>query len=223
MNERGLVFDVDGTIVDNMPFHVRAFEIFNERHALSPLTKEMRGRLDGKRNRDIFPVLFDRALSEEDIARFSEEKESLYRDLSHGHLVPLRGLLALLDAAARRGLPVALATSAPAENVRHTLHELGLAERLTTVVRSDSVPRGKPHPDVFLAAAERLGLPPAACLAFEDAPAGIQAAQAAGMTCVAVTTNFTADELRAHDAVPDYLVADFQDYLSGPGAWLSAG
>lgn len=220
MTARGFVFDVDGTIVDNMSFHVRAFDVFTERHGIPPLTKEKRARLDGQRNREILPILFERPLSDEEILRLAEEKESLYRELSRGRLAPLRGLLELLDAADRRGIRVALATSAPEKNVHHTLSELGLFERLTAVVRSDTVPRGKPFPDVFLAAAERLGVPPAECLGFEDAPAGIRAVRAAGMRCVAVTTNFTAAELAAHDAEADHVVADFEEYLRGPGAWL---
>jgi beta-phosphoglucomutase len=218
---RGFVFDVDGTIVDNMPFHVRAFEMFTERHGIPPLTKEKRARLDGMRNREILPILFDRPLAEDEILRLAEEKETVYRDLSRGRLVPLPGLLPLLDAADRKGIRVALATSAPEKNVRHTLSELGLFERLTRVVRSDTVPRGKPFPDVFLAAAQTLGVPPAECIGFEDAPAGIRAVRAAGMPCVAVTTNFSAAELVAHDAEADHVVADFEDYLRGPGAWLT--
>ena len=220
MTPAGFVFDIDGTIVDNMQFHTHAFEIFTQRHGLPPFTKQMRARLDGKRNRDIFPVLFARELTEDDIRRFSEEKEGLYRELSRGRLVPLRGLVALLEAAERRGVAVSFATSAPAENVQHTLTELGLASRMANVLRSDTVPRGKPHPDVFLAAAERLGVPATACIAFEDAPAGLAAARAAQMTCVALTTNFSAAELAAHEAPADHVVADFEDYLRGPGAWL---
>jgi HAD superfamily hydrolase (TIGR01509 family) len=219
----GFVFDIDGTIVDNMGFHARAFETFTGRHGLPPFTKEMRARLDGKRNRDIFPVLFARELSEDDLRRFSEEKENLYRELSRGHLAPLRGLVTLLGAADRAGVGVAFATSAPAENVVHTMTELGLAARLPSVLRSDTVPRGKPHPDVFLAAAIRLKVPAASCVAFEDAPAGLVAARAAGMICVAVTTNFSAAELAAHDAPADHVVADFEAYLQGPGAWLLGG
>jgi len=218
---RGFVFDVDGTLVDNMHFHVRAFEIFTERHGIPPLTKEKRARLDGMRNREILPILFGRPLDDDESLRLAEEKEELYRELSRGRLVPLAGLLDLLGAADRRGIRLARATSAPEKNVQHTLSELGLHERLTTVVRSDTVARGKPFPDVFLAAAERLGLAATECLGFEDAPAGIRAVRAAGMACVAVTTNFTAAELAAHEAHADYVVTDFAEYLRGPGAWLT--
>src|SRR5688572_10482703 len=178
-----------------MALHAEAFAIFVRRHALADFGEERRKQLDGKRNRDIFPVLFGRALSEEEQRRFAEEKEGLYRERSRGRLVALSGLGPLLERLHEHGIPVAVATSAPPENVRHTLGELGLAERLDRVVRSDDVPRGKPHPDVFLAAARLLGVAAAECLAFEDAPAGVAAAKAAGMTCVGVSTSFSAAAL----------------------------
>lgn len=217
---RAVVFDLDGTVLHNMPVHAEAFARFCERHALPAFTEEMRLRLDGKRNRDIFPVLFDRVLTDEEQERYAGEKEALYRELSAGRLTPLPGLVALLDALQARAIPVAVATSAPADNVRHTLAEIGLAARLCTIVRSDEVPRGKPHPDVFLAAAARLGVEPAACLAFEDAPAGVIAARAAGMWTVAVATSFAPDAFARHGAEAHLIVRDFEEYLAGPGSGL---
>jgi beta-phosphoglucomutase len=220
LRPRGFIFDLDGTLVANMALHEEAFGLFTERHGLPRLTADMRARLDGKRNRDIFPILFERELSADDQRRFADEKESVYRELSKGRLTPLPGLVRLLDALERQGLPTALATSAPLENVTHTLSELGLARRLTQVVRSDTVARGKPHPDVFLAAAQLIEVPPPDCLAFEDAPAGVLAARAAGMKCVALTTSFPAGSFAAHGAIPEAEVADFDAFLAGPGAWL---
>jgi beta-phosphoglucomutase len=219
---RGVVFDLDGTLVDNMDLHAEAFAEFLTRHGLPPFTTDMRAQLDGKRNRDIFPIIFGRPLPEDDLRRYAAEKEGLYREGSRGRLQPLAGLSRLLEQLASQGVPVAVATSAPAENVVHTLHELGLGERLTAVVRSDEVPRGKPHPDVFLAAAQLIGVDPAACLAFEDAPAGLRAARAAGMTCVAVTTSFTREAFAAHEAEPDWAIRDYDDFLAGPGHTLLA-
>ena len=219
---KGAIFDLDGTIVDNMPVHADAFAIFVERHGLPPMTLDDRKRLDGRRNRDIFPDLFGRELCDAEQAAFADEKEALYRELSVGRLAPVAGLVRLLDALAAHSIPVAVATSAPPGNVRHTLAELGLASRLPCIVRSDQVPRGKPFPDVFLAAAARLGTAPADCVAFEDAPIGIIAARDAGMATVAVGSSFSADVFLAPEVGADVVVMDFEEYLAGPGRWLTS-
>ena len=216
----GVVFDIDGTLLDNMPFHIEAFEAFNAAHGLPPLTLETRKWMDGKRNSDIFPGLFSRDLTPEEIEKLAHEKESAYRRLSAGRLQPLPGLMRLLDALDAARIPVALATSAPRENVEHTLRELGLDTRLTAIARSDEVPHGKPAPDVFLEAARKMGVEAADCLAFEDAPMGLVAAGRAGMACVAVTTSYPAEILAATDPPPSVVVSHFDELLDGPGGWL---
>jgi beta-phosphoglucomutase len=219
----GVVFDIDGTLLDNMPFHIEAFEAFTAAHGLPPLTLEMRKWMDGRRNSDIFPRLFERAMTEPEIESLSYEKESAYRRLSAGRLEPLSGLIRLLDALDAAGVPVAAATSAPRDNVVHTLRELGLAERLAVIARSDEVAHGKPEPDVFLEAARKLGVNAADCVAFEDAPIGVVAAARAGMTVVAVTTSYPADVLGTTDPPAAIVVSHFDELLDGPGSWLLSG
>ena len=183
---RAVVFDLDGTLVDNMPLHAQAFERFAEAHNLPPLTMDLRRRIDGKRNSEIFPMLFEREMAMEEVLQFEDEKEGAYRQLSRGRLVPVRGALTLLARLEARGIGVAVATSAPLKNVLHTMAETGLDARVTIIARGDEVARGKPFPDVFALAAERLHVAADECLAFEDAPIGVAAAIAAGMTCVGV-------------------------------------
>lgn len=217
---RGFIFDLDGTLVDNMAIHRQAFQRFSERRDLPRLSDTMWERLDGKRNRDIFPILFDRELQPDELRAYAEEKESLYRSLSARRLSPLAGLSQLLELLTARHLPHAIATSAPPENVDYTLAALDLESHFPIVVRSDQVARGKPHPDVYLAAARRLDLPPETCVGFEDAPAGVAGVLAAGMTCVAVTTTMTAERLRSHGTEPHHVVRDYEEFLRGPGRWL---
>jgi beta-phosphoglucomutase len=168
----------------------------------------------------VFPGLFERELSADELEAMAEEKESLYRSLSVGHLRPLAGLVRLLDLLDARGVPVAIATSAPLANVDHTLRELGFTSRFPVIARSDTVPRGKPFPDVFLEAARQLGAAPTACLAFEDAPAGIVAAREAGMLCVAIASSYPRDVLADTLPPPHWVVADYDEFLAGPGAPL---
>lgn len=217
---RAVVFDLDGTLVNNMPWHAQAFDAFVERHALPPMDMVMRERTDGKRNREIFPILFGRELSAVEIEQLEEEKEGMYRELSRGRLQPLNGLVALLDRLDAHGIVAGVATSGPRKNVEHTLAEIGLAHRFAAIARGDQVANGKPAPDVFLLAAERLGVDPIACLAFEDAPLGVASARNAGMHCAAVTSSYSADLLSAVEPAPHATFEDFQAYLDGAGQWL---
>src|SRR5690606_21936408 len=204
-----VIFDLDGTIVDNMAWHAQAFDAFVARHRLPAMDMEMRRRTDGKRNREIFPTLFGRELTPAEVEVLEEEKEGMYRELSRGQLRPLRGLATLLDRLDAEGVVAGVATSGPRKNVEHTLAELGLAHRFEVIARGDQVTHGKPAPDVFLHAARLLGVDPAACLAFEDAPLGVAAARSAGMHCVAVTTSYAAEVFRAAESTPHAIYADF--------------
>ena len=218
----GVIFDLDGTLADNMEWHAQAFDDFVRDHQLPPVTLDERRHMDGKRNAEIFPMLFRRPLDDAEILRFEEEKEGRYRELSRGAVRVMAGAVRLLDLLATRGLPVAIATSAPRENVGHTLGELGLADRFRVIARSDEVPRGKPAPDVYLAAARLIGVPPADCLAFEDAPVGVAAARAAGMPCVAITSTFGPETFTRFDPPPTAIYPHFDGFLAEAGAWLLA-
>ncbi len=211
---RAVIFDLDGTIVDNMALHAEAFAAFAVRHGLPPLTPADRVKLDGRRNSEIFPVLFDREMTREEWQAYEAEKEGLYRELSRGRLTMVAGLATLLDRCAADGIAVALATSAPAPNVTHTLEEVGLTGAFATIVRGDQVARGKPAPDVFLEASRQLDVPADECVVFEDAPMGIAAAKAAGMRVVAIASTFNAAQFEALDDAPDVVCPDFDAFLA---------
>ena len=214
---RAVVFDLDGTVVDNMALHAEAFSVFAERHGLPPLTADDRAKTDGRRNSEIFPLLFGREMTREEWLAYEDEKEGLYREVSKGRVVPVAGLTTLLDRAVDLGMAVALATSAPALNVAHTLGEVGLLDRFPVIVRGDQVGRGKPAPDVFIEASRLVDVPAAECLVFEDAPIGVVAARAAGMPVVGLTTTFSAEYFRGLDVPPDVACGDFHEFLTLAG------
>ena len=214
LQPRAVIFDIDGTIVDNMHLHAEAFAVFAERHGLPPLTPADRARLDGRRNSEIFPILFGRDVLREEWQAYEHEKESLYRELSRGRLLPMKGLHLLIERLKQSNTAMALATSAPELNVAHTLGELGLADAFAIIVRGDQVPKGKPAPDVFIEAARRLGVSGGDCLVFEDAPMGIAAAHAAGMPVVALTTSFSSSHFEQLRPPPSFMCVDFEDFLA---------
>lgn len=209
---RAVIFDLDGTIVDNMSLHAEAFGVFATRHGLPALTPADRVRLDGRRNSEIFPVLFGREMARGEWQAYEQEKEGLYREVSRGRLTIVHGLPALLGRLAAEHVAVALATSAPELNVAHTLREVGLDAAFQVVVRGDQVARGKPEPDVFLEASRQLDVPPDGCVVFEDAPMGVVAAKAAGMRVVAITSSFSAAQFMALTDPPDLACRDFEAF-----------
>lgn len=197
-----------------MSLHAEAFAVFVARYALPPLTKADRVKLDGRRNSEIFPELFGREMPHEEWRRYEDEKEGLYRDLSRGRLTVMPGLQTLLERLAAERIPVALATSAPEPNVEHTLREVRLTAAFPIIVRGDQVARGKPAPDVFLEASRQLGARSTGCVVFEDAPIGVQAARAAGMRVVALTSSFSEEQFRALAEPPDLACRDFESFLA---------
>jgi beta-phosphoglucomutase family hydrolase len=192
---RGLLFDMNGVLVDDMSFHERAWIAFAARHGKELTLDEFRRKLSGRRNRDNVVYVFGDSLSEEQMNAFQAEKEEAYRAAFRPHLATLPGLDDLLDAARAARLRMAVATSAPPENIDFVLDGLDLRRRFDAVVGETEVRHAKPHPEIYLAAASRLGLEPAECVVFEDSLAGIASGRAAGMPVVGVTTTHPAVEL----------------------------
>jgi HAD superfamily hydrolase (TIGR01509 family) len=161
---------------------------------------------NGLKNADIFPRLLGRALSAAEVQALSDEKEASYRALYGPRMAPHRGANELLLRLGQGGVKLAVASSAPPANRAMVLDGLGWTASFDVVVASEGL-RGKPAPDIFLAAASLLGVPPSSCVAFEDAVNGVQAAVSAGMLTVGVTTNVSGPELAAAGA--RFTIADF--------------
>lgn len=202
---RGAVFDLNGTLIDDIRFHFEAWRDLAKKHG-QDMTEALFQSWNGLKNEDIFPKFLGRPVTPEELASLSEEKESAYRALYRPHLAPVRGAIELLERLHGQGVRLAVASSAPPANRAMALEGLGLLPRFDVVVEAEHLP-GKPLPHVFLEAARRLGVEPSACVAFEDAENGVRSAVAAGMTVVAVTTNNTAEVLQAAGA--RYAIADF--------------
>ncbi len=194
---KACVFDMDGTMVDNMRAHADAWVAWVHAMGLPPVPRATFEGFAGKKNAEILPLVCGTALSADDIARFSEQKEALYREQYAPQLRPIAGLVPLLSRLQQRGTALAVASAAPAKNRAFVLDGLQLRRFFSVVVGGEDAARGKPAPDLFLAAAQRLGTAPQACLAFEDATLGVMAAVAAGMPCVGVTTTVSAAALTA--------------------------
>ncbi|MBC8071785.1 MAG: HAD family phosphatase [Deltaproteobacteria bacterium] len=205
MKLRAAIFDLNGTLVDDIAYHYRAWKALGDRHGFA-MDEAIFQSINGFKNEDIFPRLMGGEVEPARMQALAEEKEDMYRELYRPHLAPLAGAEALLDRLRAAGVKLAVASSAPIRNRELVIEGLDWHDRFDLVVANENL-RGKPAPDIFLAAAERLAVPPGECLVFEDAVNGVNAAKAAGITCVGVTTNVSAAELREAGAVltiPDF-------------------
>ncbi len=208
-----LLFDLDGTLIDSMPLHHLAWQRWFASQRLpfdeAGFFAATAGRSNDEILRDLLPALDAAARG-----RLAEEKEALYREEAARSLQLIAGAMAFVDAARAGGLRLAICTAAPPGNLQLALARFGLATRVDTVTSPADGLRGKPHPDIFFEAARRLGVPPAACLVFEDAPLGVEAARRAGMHAVALTTTLPAAAFAEFDnlrhTMPDFVGFDLQ-------------
>ncbi|MCX7024416.1 MAG: HAD family phosphatase [Spirochaetes bacterium] len=183
------VFDLDGTIIDSEPLYLESDRAFLAARGMA-FHDELNTRMKGSGAADFFAILaaefpgnpFNRLQLEEKIRL----KDDDYLSHCRGRLRVFGPVVRLLDALAARGIALAIASGSTPRVIDGTLVLAGLRDRFRIVVSASEVGSGKPAPDVFLEAARRLRLDPAACLAFEDSKAGVRSAVAAGMACVAL-------------------------------------
>ena len=197
---RAVIFDVDGVLVDSYDAHMRSWLLMGREHGLT-ITEEQFASTFGQTSREIIARFWGSDLSREEAETLDARKEAIYRDLIRERFPAMDGSVELIDVLADAGFRLAVGSSGPPENVELTLDCLGRASRFNAVVTGRDVTRGKPDPQVFQIAAERLSLPPARCIVVEDAPVGITAARAAGMASVALVGTVAADRLGEADLV----------------------
>ncbi len=204
---RGLIFDMDGTMIDSMPYHARSWGAFCRRHGLNMPLAEVLRLTTGRTGTEAVRVLLGE-MSDARAIELLHQKEQDYRDLFAPVFREVAGFARFLRAALDRGLAFGVATAGDKPNIAFAMGHLALETPPQAIVGGDEGLPGKPEPDLFLEAARRLGLPPEDCIVFEDAPFGIEGARRAGMRAVAICTSHTASELTGEHVIaqaPDYL------------------
>ena len=204
---RALLFDLDGTLIDSMPHHHDAWVEWHARRGLEIDADRFFAATAGRSNDEIFAdMLPGTPLAE--IALLVDEKEALYREFAAPKLALINGARAYVQRAREAGLRLAVCTASTPQNMALAFERFGIDAWVEAVVSPADGLRGKPHPDIFLEAARRLGVAPEHCLVFEDAPLGVEGARRAGMKAVALTTTLEAKAFAGYDnllaVVPDF-------------------
>ncbi len=208
---RALIFDLNGTMINDMEFHIRAWtEILNTdlKAGLNP--EQVRSQMYGKNSELLVRVFGENRFTDEEMEFWSVEKEKRYQKAYRSHMRLINGLEALLKKAFEKNIPMAIGSAAIPFNIDFVLDQLGIRKYFSAVVSADDVEISKPHPETFLKAAGLLNTAPGDCMIFEDAPKGVEAAINAGIPCVVLTTMHKRNEFPASPYVVEF-VPDYSD------------
>ena len=201
------IFDMDGTMIDSMPWHARSWVEFVARHGLKLDVTDILARTTGRTGTESMRELFERELSDAECQTLVHEKEEIYRAMFSDNFTEVAGFSAFAKAAVARGLKVAVGTAGDKHNIEFAMSRLKMDPLPLAIVGGDEGFAGKPTPEIFLEAARRIGVAPERCIVFEDAPFGIEAARRGGMRAVAVCSTHTAAELAG-----PHVIAAVRDY-----------
>jgi beta-phosphoglucomutase len=197
MRRLGVIFDMDGVLVDSYRAHLESWQRAAGDYELS-MTEEDFARTFGRTSREIIRQLWPGRFNDKQIGEFDGKKEAAYRDILRRQFPEMSGASELIESLHAAGFAMAIGSSGPMENVELTRKSLRAGEFIQAAVHGGEVKHGKPDPEVFLIAAGKLGLDPASCAVVEDAPVGLHAARRAGMAAIALTGTADRKALEAH-------------------------
>jgi beta-phosphoglucomutase family hydrolase len=200
-----VIFDLDGTLLDNNSFHRKTWEAYLKNIGKLISEEEFNTNLNGRTNKDAIEYIYGRKMDEVESTKYTLEKEALYRQIYKPFIKPVPGLLNFLEILNQKNIPMAIATSGIQPNIDFMFENIPIKHYFKIIVNSSHISNGKPHPEIYLKAASLLNISPKNCLVFEDAVVGITSAKAAGMKVIAVATTQTKEEL----SIADMIIDDF--------------
>lgn len=205
---------MDGVIADTALYHFKAWQDVFQKRGVSYTEADFKSNF-GRRNDTIIRNMIGGSLPADRVEEIAGEKEGNYRQRVAQNIKPLPGAIELIRALKERGVKMAIASSAPTENIQLILRGLGIGDYFQVIVSGRQVSEGKPSPQGFLLAARKLEVAPENCVVIEDAIDGVAGARRAGMKCLAVTSNHPRQSLAEADRVVDTLEAVNVDDLPG--------
>lgn len=211
---KAFLFDLNGTIIDDMHYHAKAWHQILTNDLGADLTwDEVKVQMYGK-NREVLNRIFgEDHFSDEKADKLSVEKEKYYQEAYKPHLELIKGLRDFLAKADAQNIKMAIASAAITDNIDFIVDNLDIRHYFDAFVSADDVENSKPDPETFLKAAEKLHIKPEDCIVFEDAPKGVEAAQNAGMRCIVITTAHPKEDFSQYDNVVGF-IKDYEDALT---------
>lgn len=211
MKPKAFLFDLNGTIIDDMGFHLQVWnKILNEDLNAGLTLDQVKQQMYGKNHEVLDRVFGVGILSEETINEYSQKKEELYQEIYRPHVMLIPGLGDLFRHAEQSGISMAIGSAANNFSIDFVLDTLNIRNHFKAIVSAESVIESKPNPEVFLKGAQLLGVEPESCIVFEDVPKGAEAALNAGMKVIIVTTTHTVEEF-AHYPNVLFFIKDYTD------------
>jgi beta-phosphoglucomutase family hydrolase len=203
-SKKTILWDMDGVIADSYSYHFAAWQATFAKRGIK-FTKDDFANLFGTRNDFIIGSIMGRELPERDTSVIVQEKEEIFRRKATGNIKPFPGAIRLLNALKKGNIRLGLASSTPKENIDLILNELNLKAIFDCIVSGQEVSDSKPSPQIYLLAAEKLGVTPNDCVVIEDSPLGVKAAKTAGMKCLAITNTHPRQKLKEADKIVESL------------------
>ena len=200
---KAVIFDLDGTLLDNNSYHLKSWLEYLKNIGRDISEEEYNANINGRTNTDVIKYIYQREMPDEEILKYTLEKEAMYRELYKPFVKPITGLINFLEVLQQKKIPMAIATSGIQPNIDFMFEEVPIRQYFKEVVNSSHITKGKPDPEIYLKTASLLNIPPKNCLVFEDAVVGIKSAKAAGMKVIAVATTQTKEELSIADMIID--------------------
>lgn len=205
INPFAVIFDMDGVIVDNADFHLKAWNVFLTSLGVI-LGEDARKKVFGKTNKEHLEFFFGKSFNQNEIHALEDEKELIYRDLYRPHIKPVNGLVKFLNHLRINHVQIALASSAPRVNIDFVFENTGIGHYFSIVLDASSVMHGKPDPEIYNKAMHKICVSPDKCIIIEDSISGILAARASGAKVIGITTTHSAAELPIVDLIiPDFV------------------
>ena len=201
---------MDGVIVDSNPYHKVALKQFCKKYGFELTNEQLLLKIYGRTNREWITNLMG-ILPEETILAYAEEKEGLYRQIFANDIKPVKGLIEFLNRLDQHHIPRAIGTSAPQSNVEFTLSKTKTSSYFNIILNDTSITYSKPHPEIYLKAAQALGIPNSLCIVIEDSLSGVEAGKSAGSKVIGITTTHSRKEL-AHT---DFVIDNFEELSIG--------